>query len=105
MTPAASGTPRLNANSQPLGPRAALGDQNVAEAVVPDQDRRQGGDDRDFDDQRRQQKLLGRQEISAQAQSTSDGTRRAATAYRNKLWLTMSGSMVKQILEHTSALI
>ena len=50
---------------QPVGPGAALGNQDVAEAVVPNQHGRQRGDDRDLDDQRRQQKLIGRQELSA----------------------------------------
>ena len=47
---------------QPLGPGAALRDQDVAEAVIADQDRRECRDDRDLDDEGRQQKLIGRQE-------------------------------------------
>ena len=47
---------------QPLGPRAAFGDQNVAEAVIPHQDRGQCRDDRDLDDEGRQQELIGGQE-------------------------------------------
>ena len=48
---------------QPFGPRAPLGDQNVTEPVIADEDRGKGRDDRDLDDQRRQQKLIGREEF------------------------------------------
>ncbi len=59
---------------QALGPRAAFGDQNVTEAVIPHQDRGQCRDDRDLDDEGRQEELIGRQEHAKKL---------------NKLWLTM----------------
>ena len=48
---------------QPVGPVAALEDQDVAEPPVPDQHRRQRGHDRELDDERREQHLLGGQKL------------------------------------------
>ena len=48
---------------QPVGPVAALEDQDVAEPAVADQHGRQGGHDGELDDQRRQQHLLGGEEL------------------------------------------
>ena len=44
---------------QPLGPGAAFRDEDVPEAVIPHQDRRECRDDRDLDDERREQELIG----------------------------------------------
>jgi len=67
---------------QAFRPRAALGDQNVAEAVVPHQDRRECRDDRDFDDERRQQQLVGGQE---HLRKTANGRRYQANGASDRL--------------------
>ncbi len=48
---------------QPVGPAAPLEDQDVAEPPVPHQHGRQRGHDGELDDQRREQDLLGGQEL------------------------------------------
>ncbi len=47
---------------QPLGPCAPLRNQDVAEAVIPHQDRRKCRDDGDLDDEGREQELIGGKE-------------------------------------------
>ena len=57
--------PRLSGEDQPIGPVAPLEDQDVAEPPVAHQHRRQRGHDRQLDDQRREQHLLGGEELVA----------------------------------------
>ena len=50
---------------QPIGPCATLEDQDVAEAPVAHKHRRQRRHDGELDDERRQQDLLGGEELRA----------------------------------------
>ena len=52
---------------QAVGPVAALEDQDVAEPPVAHQHRRQRGHHRQLDDERREQDLLGGEELSGRA--------------------------------------
>ena len=65
----AEGDPGRERNAEAAGeqqsirPRAALGNQNVAEAMVANQNRGQRRHECDLDDQRRQQELFGREKL------------------------------------------
>ena len=58
-TPAVERHAEAEREDQPVGPVAPLEDQDVAEPAVPHQHRRQRRHDRQLDDQRREQELLG----------------------------------------------